>query len=488
VNADIRRKTIAGLLWSLTEVLSRYGISFFTQIILARVLLPSDFGLIGMISIFIAISGTLIDSGFTSALIREKETTQEDLSTIFFFNLLVAIVLYVVLFFAASPISLFFNEPKLANIVRIVSLGLIINSFGLIQRTILTKKLNFKIQTNITIFANIISGSISVLLALLGFGVWSLVLRNILTELLQSFLLCYNNRWYPSLVFSKESFKKMFSYSWKILVSGLIYTFYNNIYYLVIGKLFSSITLGYYTNARHLIEVSTQSITTSVQKVTYPVLSSIKEDPKTIRAAFIKLIQYTSYVNFIVTSFLIASADSFIPLILGNNWIHSIPYFKLLCLAGSVYPLHAINLNLLQTKGRSDLFLKIEIVKDIISVSLIALVIILNIGVIGLLWVAVISSFIAYFINSYFSQALIGYSTFKQIRDLLPSIAVSMVIGFIVYGMKLFLPINPAALFMVQLFTGFVSFIALNKLFKIKGSDMFLLLIRMIKKDASANE
>lgn len=287
-NNSLKEKTIVGLLWSFSDLIANQGIQFIIQVILARLLAPKDFGIIGMITVFIAISQSFIDSGFSNALIREKKPSQEDYSTVFYFNLIMAILMYIILFISAEAVGSFFEEPQLMDILRVISLVLIINSFGLIQRTMLTKNINFKTQTKINLISSISSGIIAVIFAYMGFGVWSLVIRTLSMQFIQSILLCISNRWVPSLLFSIDSFKRLFGFGWKLLISGIINTLYDNLYFLIIGKVFSAVELGYYTNAQKLRDVASQSITSSVQKVSYPALSSIKEEEEKLRFAYKK--------------------------------------------------------------------------------------------------------------------------------------------------------------------------------------------------------
>lgn len=466
--STLKKKTIYGLFWSFSDLLANQGVQFIIQVILARLLVPEDFGIIGMITVFISVSESFIDSGFTNALIREKNPTQEDYSTVFYFNLFMAVFMYIILFFSAGTISNFFNEPRLIDILRVISLVLIINSFGLIQRTMLTKSINFKTQTKISVISSILSGIIAIIFAYFGFGVWSLVIRTLVMQFIQSFLLCIYNKWLPSLVFSVKSFKKFFGFGWKLLISGLINTLYNNIYLLIIGKKFSSTDLGYYTNAQKLRDVASQSITTSVQKVSYPTLSSIKEDEEKLRSGYKKIIKTSVYVTFPMMIGLLVVANPFIKLLFGEKWVNSISYFQILCLAGMLFPLHAINLNILQVKGRSDLFLGLEILKKVTAVIIIGIVLILKLGIIGLVWAMVINSYIAYFINSYYSAELLDYSTFEQIRDILPAFIASLLMGTIVYiSGKVILSSNLVVL-VIQILVGSVSYIAISKIMKIE--------------------
>jgi O-antigen/teichoic acid export membrane protein len=469
--SQLKKKTLSGLFWSFSDLIINQGIKFIIQIVLARLLLPKDFGIIGMITVFIAVSQSIIDSGFSNALIREKESSQEDFSTVFYFNLFMAAVLYILLFLFSESISSFFKEPQLVSILRVLALVIIVNSFGLIQRTILVKKIDFKTQTKISVISSIVSGVIAILCAYQGFGVWSLVIQTLLSQFIQSLLLSLYNRWVPSLVFSIDSFKKLFTFGWKLLVSGLINTLYNNLYFLIIGKKFSAVELGYYTNAEKLLDAVAQSITTSVQKVSYPVLSSIKEDEDKLRVAYKKIIKTTVFIAFPLMLGATAVANPLITLVFGEKWVNSIIYFQISCFAGMLYPLHAINLNILQVKGRSDLFLRLEIIKKIIGLSLISIVLFLKLGIIGLLWSAVLGSYISYFINSYYSAELLSYSTIEQIKDVIPVFIISILMSIVVYFSGVILPNNNLIKLVVQFIIGVITYGGVCKFAKIEELD-----------------
>ncbi len=457
-----KNKTIAGLGWSLLETLGSKGIQFIVMIILARLLSPAEFGIIGMIMIFIEVSNTFIDSGFSQALIREKEITQKDFSTVFFFNLFVAMILYVVLFFSAPVIVTFFKEPKLLWIVRIVGINLIINAFTIIQRTILIKKVDFKTQTKINTVAAILAGAVAITLAYYGFGVWSLVANMVWSQFFQSVFLWIYNRWLPSLVFSKDSFKRLFSFGSKLLISGVLDRIYHNIYYVVIGRFFSAVDLGYYTNARKFKDIIATTLTSSIQRVTYPVLSSIQEQNERLKAGYKKIMRGTVYAFFPIMMGLAAVAEPLIVLTLGQQWYPSVVYLQLLCFAGMIYPLHAMNLNILQVKGRSDLFLRLEIIKKINISIIIVVVISFGWGIIGLLLGMILSSYIAYFINTYYSAKLIDYSIKEQVKDLFPAYALSHVMGVVVYGIKFILPGGYLSQVILQIVIGVLFYVALS--------------------------
>lgn len=364
---SLKNKTLRGLFWSSADLFANHGFQFVIQIVLARLLLPEHFGIIGMILVLIAISNSIVDSGFSQALIRDQNTSQEDYSTVFYFNLFISILLYFLLYIAAPSISMFFQSKELIGIIRVLSLVLIMNSLAIIQRVKLTKILDFKTLMKINVIAVLTSGSISIAMAYLGFGVWSLVANMISMQFVQTLLLWSFNRWMPSLIFSTQSFIKYFSFGYKLLISGLIDTFYNNLYFLIIGKFYSVAQLGYYSNSVRIRDMASQSIVATVQRVTYPVLSSTREDEKRLKSVFRKIIKTIAFINFPLMVGIAVIATPLFQLLFGEKWLPSVYYFQLLCLAGMLYPIHALNLNILKVKGRSDLFLRLEIIKKAFS-------------------------------------------------------------------------------------------------------------------------
>lgn len=487
--SSVKRKTISGLIWSFTDLMANQGIQFILQIILARLLLPEHFGLIAMISVIIAISNSIIDSGFTQGLIREKKPTQEDYSTVFYFNLFMALAIYIVIYISAGVISDFFRETRLIPILKVLSLVLIINSFGIIQRVILIKNVDFRTQTKINVVAGVLSGIIALIYAVKGYGVWSLVIRTLTMQFIQTLLLWFSNKWVPSLIFSLDSFKRLFGFGSKLLVSGLIDTIYNNIYSIIIGKLFSSAELGYYTNAVKLRDVASQSITTSIQRVTYPVLSGMQENEENLKYGFRKIIRTASFINFPIMLGLSAISNPLIYLFFGNKWADSILYFQLLCVVGMLYPLHAINLNVLQVKGRSDLFLFLEIIKKAVLTVLIILSLWFHLGILGLIWAAILSSFVSLFINTYFSAKEISYSAKEQIKDLIPIFIISIIMSIVVCLIGMILPVNNLSKIIIQVFIGISFYIVISKLAGVKELmtiyELFIPFLKKIKKKSS---
>jgi O-antigen/teichoic acid export membrane protein len=462
---NIRQKTVTGILWSFIDNFSNLGISFIVGLILARLLSPKEFGLIGMVTVFIAISNSFVNSGFSQALIKKKDCTETDYSTVFFFNLTVGLFFYLMLFLLAPTIGLFFKEPQLIQIVRILGFTLIIDSLTIIQRTTLTKRVDFKLQTKITVSATIISGSISIWLAYNGFGVWSLVVKTLIQEGVNSFLLWLFNRWRPMLVFSKKSFSELFSFGSKLLISGLIDTIYRNVYYIIIGKYFSAQALGFYTRADQFKELPSSNINGIVSRVSYPVLAHLQDEPERLKSGYKNIIKVTMLITFVLMIGMAAAAEPMIITLIGEKWRTSIVYLQMLCFVGMLYPLHSLNLNMLNVQGRSDLFLRLEIIKKTLAIPTIIIGIFwgIKIMILGMM----INSIISYYINSYWSGKFINYSIKEQIKDILPSFLVALSTGLVVYTIGVILPLSYPLILTIQVVIGGILAIGICELFKL---------------------
>ncbi|MDR1156598.1 MAG: lipopolysaccharide biosynthesis protein [Bacteroidales bacterium] len=449
--SSLKQKTLAGLSWSFADNFASQGIAFTVQVILARLIDPEEFGVVTMIAIFIALSITFIDSGFGQALIRKKNCTQADYSTVFFFNLAIGIVLYILLYFSAPLVADFFNEPRVSPILRVAGLVLIINAASVIQLTLLIKNIDFKTKTKISLSAELLSGGIAIVMAFRGFGIWSLVARSVLVPLFTAVFIWLSGKWHPAWIFSIKSFKELFGFGYKLLLSTLINTASRNIYSLIIGKFFSAATLGFYGRAEQFNNIFSSTLTTNIQRVSYPVLASIQDDPEKLKKGYRKLIKSTMMVAFSLMLGLAAVAEPLITVLIGEQWLPCVPYLQLMCFASMLYPLHAMNLNAITVKGRSDLFLKLEIIKQIIDVPLILIGIFL--GVEALLIGSIVMSFACYFLNSYYSANLIHYSTGEQLWDILPLLTVAGAVSLLVWGVT-FLHMNNWATLMIQVAAG----------------------------------
>lgn len=428
---SLKQKTTKGLFWSSVERFSNQGMSFLFSVILARMLDPSDFGIIAMITIFFAVAQSFVDSGFSNALVRKTDRREEDLSTCFYFNIGVGIMAYIVLFLIAPLVASFYNQPILSPIIRITGLGVVLNSLCVVQQALFTIKIDFKSQAKVTLSATIISGIVGVVLAYQGYGVWALVWQGVVLSLVRMGLLWLMSKWRPKAGFSKDSFHYLFGYGSKLLASGLLDTIYNNIYPIVIGKFYSPAQLGNYSRALSFAQLPSSNITSILQRVTFPVLSTIQDDIPRLQANYRRLLKLSAFIIFPLMTGLAAVAFPMIRLILTPKWEGCSLYLQIICFALMWYPIHAINLNLLQVKGRSDLFLRIEIIKKIVGVCIMCITIPLGITAMCIGMVA--SSLISLFINTYYTGKLINIGCLKQMRDLTPIFINSLIMGGIVY-------------------------------------------------------
>jgi len=428
---SIKQKTITGLKWSTAESFSSQGIRFIISIFIARVLSPSDYGIIGMVMIFIEISGVFVGGGFSAALIQKQNRTDTDFSTVFYYNIAISLFFYFLLFITAPFIASFYGIEILTPLIRVIGLNVIIGAFGAIQNTILNIKIDFKTQTKITFISLIISGAVGITMALKGYGVWTLAVQSLIQTFISTGLVWIFIHWKPIRVFSGNSFRELFGFGSKLMLSGLIDATYNNIYQVIIGKLFTSADLGFFTRAKMLAQQPSWSLTAVIQRVTFPILSEMQNDLLLLGSNYRKLLKMSAYVIFPLMMLLCALGKPLIEILLTDKWLPALPLLQILCFGYMFYPIHAINLNLLKVKGRTDLFLKLEIIKK--TVTTFILVVTAPLGVLVMCIGIVVSSLIALVINTYYTGKLINIGFFEQIRDILPIMILSVVSGVIAF-------------------------------------------------------
>lgn len=461
---SVKNKAIKGAGWSFADNIMSQGITFLVGLVLARLLTPEEYGLIGIILIFIALFNSIVDSGFSNALIRKNDAKDIDYNTVFITNMVLSVVLFFALYFSAPAIARFFNQPSLAPLTRVMGSVVIINAFAIIHRTILVKRVDFKTQTKVSLIASVASGVIGIAMAVAGYGVWSLVGQQISRQLLNSVFLWVWTKWYPKIQFSIESFKELFSFGWKLLVSGLIDTVWREIYQVVIGKCYSAETLGQYTRAQQFGSIFSSNLTAVVQRVSYPVLSEIQDDKARLKLAYQKVIKVTMLVTFCCMLGLAAIAKPMILVLIGEQWLPAVPLLQIICFMMMLYPLQALNLNMLQVQGRSDLFLKLEIIKKIIAVGPLLIGIFMDIY--WMLWGSVITGFISFYLNAFYSGRFLNYSIWEQIKDILPSFIVAILMALVVFALS-FINLPPFVLLVIQLMTGVVLVVILCELTKL---------------------
>ena len=452
---SLKDKTVRGVAWSGLDNILQFGVSFLVSIVLARLLSPDDYGLIGLIAVFTAVCQALINGGFISALIRKKDATDDDYNTVFILNIGMSLLLYTIIYLCSPAIANFFDRQELVSLTRVSSLGMIIGALALVQRARLTKRIDFKTQTKITFMASVISGVVGIVLAFLDFGVWALVAQHLTSQGLSTILLWFYNKWVPRLRFSSRSFHELFGFGWKMMLSRVLDTIWKELYQVIVGKFYSPATLGQYTRAKQFSQLFSNNLTTIVQRVTYPVLSNIQDDKERMISAYRRIIKTTMFITAISMFFVGAISEPLLYCLIGPKWNEAATYLPLICISGSLYPLHAINLNMLQVQGRSDLFLGLEIIKKIIG--LVPLAVCIFYGVLPMLYVNLIIALICYFLNSYFPGKLLGYTSWMQMKDIAPSYGLAILIALSVYFLK-YLPITNWIILPLQIVLGVCIF------------------------------
>ena len=426
---SLKNRTVKGVVWSSVERFSVQGVQFLVMLVIARILDPKDFGLVGMLAIFLAVAQSLIDSGFSQALIRKQDRTEIDNSTVFYFNIIASLFLYFLLYTIAPWVAGFYNESQLTSLMRVLCLVIVINSFAVVQRALYTATINFKTQAKASFTAAIFSGVIGVWMAYSNFGVWTLVWQQLIYAGINTFLLWGYSSWCPRLAYSWKSFREMFAFGSKLLVSGLLDTLYNNIYLLIIGKVFNAASLGYYSQADRFTKLPSSNITGILQRVTYPVLCTLQDNDDKLREDYLKLLRLSAFIIFPLMCLLAGVAYPLVELLLGAKWRFAATLIIPLCFNMMWYPIHAINLNLLQVKGRSDLFLKLEIVKKVIGVTI--LVCTVPFGLLVMCYAGIVQSIIALIINTHYTGKMIGVGFLKQMYDLSGTLMTSILMFFI---------------------------------------------------------
>lgn len=452
---SLKDKTVKGVGWSAADSFLSQGITFVVGLVLARLLSPSEYGLIGITAVFITVFNAIIDSGFSQAIIRKKEASNEDYNTMFITNMVLSVIMFLILFFSAPAIARFFERPELISLTRVMGIVLIINALSITQNTVLTKRIDFKTKTKASLISAVLSGIVGIVMAFMGYGVWSLVGQQITKQLANTICLWIFNKWWPNFKFSVFSFKYMWGFGWKLLVSSLIDTTWNELYQVVVGKFYSPATLGQYSRSKEYASIFSVNIQSIVGRVTFPVLAEIQDDKERLVGAYRRIIKTTMFVTAVSMISMGAIAEPMIYCLIGPQWHQAATFLPLICINMSLRPLHATNLNMLKVQGRSDLFLKLEIIKKIIAIGPIALGIF--VGIYWMLVGGVITGFFAFFLNSYYSGKMIGYSSWMQLKDVVPSYGLSFLIALSVYFLK-YLPLSYWIILPMQIIVGICVF------------------------------
>lgn len=471
----LKGKILVSLIWKFLERSGTQGIQFIIQLFLARLLTPKDYGTIALITIFINVAGVFIQSGLSSALIQQKDIDEEDISSVFYTSLGISIVMYMILFFIAPYIADFYKIKELIPIIRVLSITLVIGVFNSIQSAIISRRMEFKKFFYSSLGAIIISGSIGIVLAYKEYGVWALVYQQILSQIATFIILYSTVGWRPKLLYSLKKVKKLFSYGSKILCSSLLDTLYGNLVGLIVGRVYSSTDLAYYNRGDIFPSMIVSNFNGSIQAVIFPALASVQYDRVRVKEIMRRGIMTSSYIVFPAMIGLMVISEPMIRLILTEKWLPSVPYIRVFCLVYALWPIHTANLQAINAIGRSDVFLKLEIIKKIIGVSIILVTSRYSpyIMALGMAFSGLISSFI----NSYPNKKLLNYSYIEQIKDIMPSLFIGIIMGILIYIIQL-LNYNDSIILFLQIISGGIIYIILSFVFK---NQSFIYLLNLIK-------
>ncbi|HHQ4319023.1 TPA: lipopolysaccharide biosynthesis protein [Clostridium perfringens] len=474
-NKNIKHQVINSLIWKLMERGGVQGIQFILQLILARLLTPDDYGIIAIIAIFITIANVFVQSGFNTALIQNKETDEKDFSSVFYLSMLVALVLYIVLFFVSPAISRFYGVPELTKVIRVLSITLFLGAYNSIQNAVISKTMKFKKLFFSSSISVILSGSIGVVLAYLGFGVWALVAQQLINQFTIIIILSFILDWHPKLIFSVERIKVLFGYGWKLLVSSLIDTFYMNIRSLIIGKIYHPAMLGFYNRGDQFPQIIVSNINGSIQSVMLPALSSEQENKVRVKNMVRRAIVTSSFIIFPMMIGLAVVAEPLVKILLTDKWLPCVPFMQIFCISYALWPIHTANLQAINALGYSNIYLKLELIKKIVGTVI--LVISLFFGVYAIAIGTLVNGIISTLINAYPNKKLLNYSYIEQIKDMLPSVFIAIIMGIITYFIR-FLELSTTITLIIQILVGSVSYILLANIFKL---ECYIYLVETLK-------
>lgn len=431
---NLKQKTKSGFLWTALNQFANYGLQFVVGIIMARLLSPTDYGITALPAVFLAVANVFIDSGFASAMIRKPELTEKDISTTFIYSFFVGIVCYIVLFLSAPYISNFYSTPVLTPLIRVTALTFIWGALATPQSIILQRKLDFKTIARISVTTKIIGSAFGIVLAFSGFGLWSLVGMNVISSLLNLLQMWFKVRWIPTEKWSKTSFKYLWGFGNKMMISILIDTLYTNIVPIFVGKFYSPAALGVYNRAQGYAQLPSVQFQNIVRQVTFPILSKMQNDSDSLARYYRKIIRVVAFVEFPIMMMLSALARPLVIVLVTDKWEGAVLLLQLMCFSMMWYPVHALNVNLLTVTGRSDYFLKLEIIKK--SYGLLALVITLPISLVAVVLSGWVTNVLSLIVNTYYTGKIIGVTFFKQMGDLLPIFGLSLLMWCLIHGIN----------------------------------------------------
>jgi teichuronic acid exporter len=460
-----KSKILSSLCWKLMERGGTQGIQFIIQILLARLLLPEDYGNIALVVIFTTIAGVFVQSGLNTALIQKKDADETDISSVFYLSLFIAFLIYIILFFVAPFIATFFEEHQITSVFRVLSITLFFGAFNSIQNAVVARNLQFKKLFFSSTGAILISGIVGIYMAYTGFEVWALVGQQISNQLFMTMILWYTVRWRPKLLFSLSRVKRLFSFGWKLLVAALLDTVYRDIRSLIIGKMYNPVMLGFYNRGQQFPSIIVSNINGSIQSVMLPVLSSQQDNRPRVKNMMRRAIVTSSFIIFPMMVGLAVIAEPLVKILLTDKWLPCVPFMQFFCAIYALWPIHTANLQALNALGRSDIFLKLEIIKKTMGLSILAITVFY--GIYAIAFGQVVGGIISTFINAYPNKHLLGYSYKEQWNDIMPSLLLSLMMGGVVYSFKWF-GLSVLTTLIVQVCIGAILYIGLAWMLKIE--------------------
>ena len=481
-NTSFKTKAINGMLWSSGGSFAFQVIRILTQIILARLLWPEAFGLVALIMAFVSVANYLIENGLTLFIIRKQELNENDAYSLFIANMIFASSIVILFILGSGLIASYLKEPSTQLLLIVSSSAILFNAFGSVHKALLTRDLQFRGQTVIMLVSAIVSGFIAVVVSILSFGVWSLVIYNVSYQFIQTVLLVrlysFNYRGKLDRIFLKEAI----IYSWKLMLSGLIHTVYENIFNIIMGSLFSISALGYYSNALKIRDGAAQTLTDAIQKVSFPILSKLQDNKDSMVEASRRILKLSIFIIYPILFGLAATSESIVKVVFNEQWLGMIPIMQILAINGLLIPLHKVNLNILTVIGRTDLYLRLEIIKKIVAFITISMALMIGVTLEGLLWVLFINAVLGYIINVHYSKVFIGYGYIDQIKDISSVTIVSIIMGVLVFLCSKII-ISTSYLLVLQISVGALSYILLSYFFlKTEFNDVLNIIKSMMKR------
>lgn len=480
-----RKSVTSNLLWRFLERCGAQGVTFIVSIVLARLLEPNVYGIVALVTVFTTIMQVFVDSGMGNALIQKKDADDLDFSSVFFFNISMCSLLYLIMFFAAPFIAGFYKMPELTPVVRVLSLTLVLSGVKNVQQAYVSRTMQFKKFFFATLGGTIGAAVVGIVMAYFGFGVWALVAQSLFNTAVDTIILWITVKWRPKMMFSLKRLKALFSYGWKLLVSSLIDTVYNELRQLIIGKMYSSNELAQYNQGKKFPNLIVTNINASIDSVLLPTMSKEQDHLERVKSMTRRAIKISSYIMMPLMMGLAVCAESLVRLILTEKWMPCVPFLRIFCFSYAFYPIHTANLNAIKAMGRSDLFLKLEVIKKIVGLT----------AILSTMWFSVeamayslfVTSILNQIINSFPNRRLLGYSYIDQLKDMLPQICISVLMGILVYSVQ-FLHLNAIVTLCIQIPFGAVIYIALSRLLKIDSFTYLVSVIKSYRKKGKAKQ